>query len=62
MSPEPYEEVGKRSIAIGEALVRAGCRLNNAFMTLSFLALVLHPELHVGQGARRGGRSRAPGS
>jgi adenine deaminase len=47
MSPEPYEEVGERSKAIGEALVRAGCRLNNAFMTLSFLALVVHPELHV---------------
>ncbi|HEV8224664.1 MAG TPA: adenine deaminase C-terminal domain-containing protein [Rubrobacteraceae bacterium] len=30
-----------------EALVRAGCRLNYAFMTLSFLALVVLPELHV---------------
>ena len=47
MSPEPYEEVAERSKAIGEVLVRTGCRLNNAFMTLSFLALVVHPELHV---------------
>ena len=47
MSPEPYEEVAKRSRAIGEALVRAGCCLNYAFMTLSLLALVVLPELHV---------------
>jgi adenine deaminase len=43
MSPEP-NEVAERSKAIGEALARAGCRLNYAFMTLSFLVL---PELHV---------------
>ena len=47
MSPEPYEEVAQRSKAVGEALVRAGCRLNYAFMTLSLLALVVLPELHV---------------
>ena len=47
MSPEPYEEVAERSKAIGEALVRAGCHLNYAFMTLSLLALVVLPELHV---------------
>jgi len=47
MSPEPYEEVAQRSKAIGEALARAGCRLNYAFMTLSLLALVVLPELHV---------------
>jgi adenine deaminase len=47
MSPEPYEEVAQRSRAIGEALDRAGCRLNYAFMTLSLLALVVLPELHV---------------
>jgi adenine deaminase len=47
MSPEPYEEVAQRSKAIGEALDRAGCRLNYAFMTLSLLALVVLPELHV---------------
>src|SRR3712207_8827269 len=45
MSPEPYEEVAQRSKAIGEALARAGCRLNYAFMTLSLLALVVLPEL-----------------
>ena len=47
MSPEPYEEVAERSKAIGEALARAGCRLNYAFMTLSLLALVVLPELHL---------------
>jgi adenine deaminase len=47
MSPEPYEEVAERSRAIGEALIRAGCRLNYAFMTLSMLALVVLPELHI---------------
>jgi adenine deaminase len=47
MSPEPYEEVAERSKAIGEALARAGCRLNYAFMTLSLLALVVLPELHI---------------
>jgi adenine deaminase len=47
MSPEPYEEVAEKSKAIGEALARAGCRLNYAFMTLSLLALVVLPELHV---------------
>ena len=47
MSPEPYEEVAERSRAIGEALANAGCRLNYAFMTLSLLALVVLPELHV---------------
>jgi adenine deaminase len=47
MSPEPYEEGAERSKAVGEALGRAGCRLNYAFMTLSLLALVVLPELHV---------------
>jgi adenine deaminase len=47
MSPEPYEEVAERSRAIGEALLEAGCHLNYAFMTLSLLALVVLPELHV---------------
>jgi adenine deaminase len=32
---------------VGEALVRAGCTLNYAFMTLSLLALVVLRELHV---------------
>jgi adenine deaminase len=32
---------------VGEALVRAGCTLNYAFMTLSLLALVVLRELHI---------------
>ena len=47
MSSEPYEEVAERSKAIGEALFEAGCRLNYAFMTLSLLALIVLPDLHV---------------
>jgi adenine deaminase len=47
MSPEPYEEVARRSQAIVEALKEAGCTLDHAFMTLSFLALVVLPELHI---------------
>ncbi len=47
MSPEPYEEVAERSQAIVEALKDAGCTLDHAFMTLSFLALVVLPELHL---------------
>ena len=47
MSPEPYEEVAGRSEAIVEALREAGCTLENVFMTLSFLALVVLPELHL---------------
>jgi adenine deaminase len=47
MSPQPYEEVAEKSEAIGKALRDAGCTLNNAFITLSFLALVVLPELHL---------------
>jgi adenine deaminase len=47
LSAEPYEVVAGRSRAVGEALVRAGCTLNYAFMTLSLLALVVLRELHV---------------
>ncbi len=47
MSPEPYEEVAEKSREIGAALANAGCRLNYAFMTLSLLALVVLPELHI---------------
>jgi adenine deaminase len=47
MSPEPYEEVAERSEAIVRALREAGCTLDHAFMTLSFLALVVLPELHI---------------
>ena len=41
------DKVVERSRAVGEALIRAGCRLNYAFMTLSLLTLVVLPELHV---------------
>jgi adenine deaminase len=47
MSPEPYEEVARKSEAIGEALRKVGCNLDHAFMTLSFVALVVLPELHI---------------
>ena len=47
MSPEPYEEVAERSEALVAALRGAGCTLDHAFMTLSFLALVVLPELHL---------------
>ena len=46
-----------------EALVRAGCRLNYALMALSFLALVVLPELHVWDKGLVGvGEHRASGS
>jgi adenine deaminase len=47
MTPQPYEEVAEKSEAVGKALRDAGCTLNNAFITLSFLALVVLPELHL---------------
>ncbi|WP_273844564.1 adenine deaminase [Rubrobacter calidifluminis] len=47
MSPDPFEAVAERSRAVGRALAAAGCTLNYAFMTLSLLALVVLPELHL---------------
>ncbi|MBE1441224.1 adenine deaminase [Paenibacillus sp. OAS669] len=47
MSTEPYEKVVKQSIEINQALVKAGCTMNYAFMTLSLLALVVIPTLHI---------------
>ena len=47
LSPEPYEEVAAKSRAVGEVLKRAGCRHEHAFVTLSFLPLVVLPELHL---------------
>jgi adenine deaminase len=47
LSPEPYESVAAKSRAIGEVLKRAGCRHEHAFVTLSFLPLVVLPELHL---------------
>ena len=47
MSPEPFETVAHQSEAISHALLHAGCSLNNAFMTLSLLALVVIPEIRL---------------
>jgi Adenine deaminase C-terminal domain len=47
LSPEPYESVAPKSRAIGDVLKRAGCRHEHAFVTLSFLPLVVLPELHL---------------
>lgn len=47
MSTESFEAVASQSAAISSALKSAGCELNNAFMTLSLLALVVIPELRL---------------
>lgn len=47
MSTESFEVVAAQSAAVSEALQSAGCTLNNAFMTLSLLALVVIPELRL---------------
>ncbi|OUQ88933.1 adenosine deaminase [Brevibacillus brevis] len=47
MSTEPYETVVQQSMEISQALVKAGCTMNYAFMTLSLLALVVIPTLHI---------------
>ncbi|MBD7967122.1 adenine deaminase [Paenibacillus gallinarum] len=47
MSTEPFEVVASQSAGISTALQSAGCNLNNAFMTLSLLALVVIPELRL---------------
>lgn len=47
MSPAPFAEVAEQSEGISTALQRAGCMLNNAFMTLSLLALVVIPEIRL---------------
>lgn len=47
MSDAPYEEVAEQSRDISEALQKAGCNLNYAFMTLSLLALVVIPEIRL---------------
>lgn len=47
MSTEPYETVVEQSMAISRALASAGCTMNYAFMTLSLLALVVIPTLHI---------------
>ncbi len=47
MSDRPAEEVAVASRRLGEAMEAAGCRLNNAFMQHSLLALVVIPELRL---------------
>jgi adenine deaminase len=47
MSPEPFETVAHQSEAISQALLRAGCSLNNGFMTLSLLSLAVIPEIRL---------------
>lgn len=47
MSTAPFAEVAEGSRAVSRALREAGCTLNYAFMTLSLLALVVLPELHL---------------
>ncbi|OXL82691.1 adenosine deaminase [Paenibacillus sp. SSG-1] len=47
MSDQPFETVASQSEAISQALIQSGCLLNNAFMTLSLLALVVIPELRL---------------
>nr|WP_221626682.1 adenine deaminase C-terminal domain-containing protein [Cohnella lubricantis] len=47
MSAEPFEVAAEQSAAISRALVKAGCTLNYAFMTLSLLALVVIPTLRI---------------
>ncbi len=47
MSTEPYETVYAQSKQINQALAAAGCTMNYAFMTLSLLALVVIPTLHI---------------
>ncbi|WP_068777565.1 adenine deaminase [Paenibacillus sp. FJAT-26967] len=47
MSSAPFEEVAEQSRAVSEALVKAGCTMNYAFMTLSLLALIVIPELRL---------------
>jgi len=47
MSNAPFEQVAEQSKAVSEALNKAGCTMNYAFMTLSLLALVVVPELRL---------------
>jgi adenine deaminase len=65
LSPEPYESVAPKTRAIGDVLKRAGCRHEHAFVTLSFLPLVVLRELHLSdkglvEVGRRASSSSAP--
>ena len=47
MSLEPAAVVAAQSAALIEAMAACGCRLNNAFMQFSLLALAVIPELRI---------------
>ena len=47
MSDEPAEVVARKSARVMEALRDCGCALNNGYMQLSLLALVVIPELRI---------------
>ena len=47
MSDAPATEVAKAAQGIVQAMVNCGCRLNNAYMQHSLLALVVIPELRI---------------
>ena len=47
MSDRPAPEVAREARRLAEAMVLCGCRLNNAFMQHSLLALVVIPELRI---------------
>lgn len=47
MSDAPAREVAAKAQALVEAMVASGCRLNNAYMQHSLLALVVIPELRL---------------
>jgi adenine deaminase len=47
MSDAPAEEVAAAAQAMVEAMIACGCRLNNAYMQHSLLALVVIPSLRI---------------
>ena len=47
MSDAPAREVAARAQGLMEAMEACGCRLNNAYMQHSLLALVVIPELRL---------------
>ena len=47
MSDEPAEVVAQKAESVLEGMRACGCRLNNANMQLSLLALVVIPELRI---------------
>lgn len=47
MSDEPAEIVAKKAAGVMAAMAKCGCKLNNAYMQHSLLALVVIPELRI---------------